>query len=151
MSIDTATTRSYLDFEGLGRLRGNAATGDAEKKAAAEKETAQHFEGMFIQMMMKSMREATDKEGLFSSDAEQTFQDMMDREISTSMAQRSAFGIGDMIIKSLKARESVPLSSQEALKLNGRTPAEGLPLPSAPQGLKLQEAIKGYAMPGNEP
>jgi flagellar protein FlgJ len=151
MSIDTATTRSYLDFEGLGRLRGNAATGDAEKKAAAEKETAQHFEAMFIQMMMKSMREATEKEGLFSSDAEQTFQDMMDREISSSMAQRSAFGIGDMILKSLKARESVPLSSQEALKLNGRTPTEGLPLPEAPKGLRLQEAIKGYAMPGDKP
>ena len=151
MSIDTATTRSYLDFEGLGRLRGQAATGDAEKKAAAEKETAQHFEAMFIQMMMKSMREATEKEGLFSSDAEQTFQDMMDREISSSMAQRSAFGIGDMILKSIKARESVPLSSQEALKLNGRMPTEGLPLPSGLQGLKLQEAIKGYALPGDKP
>jgi flagellar protein FlgJ len=151
MSIDTATTRSYLDFEGLGRLRGQAATGDAEKKAAAEKETAQHFEAMFIQMMMKSMREATEKEGLFSSDAEQTFQDMMDRELSSTMAQRSAFGIGDMILKSLKARESVPLSSQDALKLNARTPAEGLPLPIAPNGLKLQEAIKGYAMPGYKP
>ena len=56
-----------------------------------------------------------------------------------------------MILKSLKAREPVPLSSQEALKLNGLTPAEGLPLPSAPQGLKLKEAIKGYTMPGNEP
>jgi flagellar protein FlgJ len=151
MSINTATTRSYLDFEGLGRLRGNAATGDASQKAAAEKETAQHFEAMFIQMMLKSMREATEKEGLFSSDAEQTFQDMMDRELSSTMAQRSAFGIGDMILNSLKARESVPLSSQDALKLNGRTPTEGLPLPSAPQGLKLQEAIKGYTMPGDEP
>lgn len=151
MSIDTATTRSYLDFEGLGRLRGNAATGDASQKLAAEKETAQHFEAMFIQMMLKSMREATEKEGLFSSDAEDTFQDMMDRELSSSMAQRGAFGIGEMILDSIQARESVPLSSQDALKLNGRTPAEGIALPGPPQGLKLQEAIKGYSMPGDEP
>ncbi len=152
MSIDTATTRSYLDFEGLGRLRGQAATGDAEKKAAAEKETAQHFEAMFIQMMMKSMREATEKEGLFSSDAEQTFQDMMDRELSTSMAQRSAFGIGDMILKSIQARESVPLSSKEALKLHGPVPPEGLPVSNGqPQGFKLKEAIKGYTLPGDKP
>jgi hypothetical protein len=67
------------------------------------------------------------------------------------MAKRSAFGIADMIMDSLKARETAPISSQEALKLNGRTPAEGLPLPEAPKGLKLQEAIKGYAMPGDKP
>ena len=153
MSTETSNvTRSYLDFEGLGRLRGQAATGDATKKAAAERETAQQFEAMFIQMMMKSMREATEKEGLLSSEAENTFQDMMDREISSSMAQRSAFGIGDMILKSLKARESVPLSSQEALKLNARTPAEGLPMNSSqPAGFKIKEAIKGYAMPGDKP
>ena len=153
MSTDTTNvTRSYLDFEGLGRLRGQAATGDASKKAAAERETAQQFEAMFIQMMMKSMREATEKEGLFSSEAENTFQDMMDRDLSVSMAKRSAFGIADMIMDSLKARDGAPLSSQEALKLNGRATPEGLPLNSSqPQGFKLKEAIKGYTLPGDKP
>jgi flagellar protein FlgJ len=107
---------------------------------------------MFIQMMMKSMREATEKEGLFSSEAENTFQDMMDRDLSVSMAKRSAFGIADMIMDSLKARDSAPLSSQEALKLNGRATPEGLPLNSSqPQGFKLKEAIKGYTLPGDKP
>lgn len=153
MSTETSNvTRSYLDFEGLGRLRGQAASGDASKKAAVERETAQQFEAMFIQMMMKSMREATEKEGLLSSEAENTFQDMMDRDLSVHMAKRSAFGIADMIMDSLKARETAPISSQEALKLHGRTPAEGMPMPNnAPKGLRLQEAIKGYAMPGDKP
>jgi len=147
MSTDTtAVTRSYLDFEGLGRLRGQAASGDASKKAAVERETAQQFEAM------KSMREATEKEGLFSSEAENTFQDMMDRDLSVSMAKRSAFGIADMIMDSLKARDGSPLSSQEALKLHGRTPTEGLPLPSAQSpGFKVKEAIKGYTLPGDKP
>lgn len=153
MSLETSNiTRSYLDFEGLGRLRGQAASGDVSKKAAVERETAQQFEAMFIQMMMKSMREATEKDGLFSSEAENTFQDMMDRDLSVHMAKRSAFGIADMIMDSLQVRNAAPVSSQEALKLHGRTPAEGMPLKdNTPQGLKLQEAIKGYSMPGDEP
>jgi Rod binding domain-containing protein len=77
---------------------------------------------------------------------------MMDRDLSVSMAKRSAFGIADMIMDSLKARDGAPLSSQEALKLNGRTPPEGLPMnPSQPQGFKLKEAIKGYTLPGDKP
>lgn len=153
MSTETSNvTRSYLDFEGLGRLRGQAASGDASKKAAVERETAQQFEAMFIQMMMKSMREATEKEALFNSEAENTFQDMMDRDLSVHMAKRNAFGIADMIMDSLQTRETAPVSSQEALKLHGRTPAEGMPLPNnTPKGLRLQEAIKGYAMPGDKP
>lgn len=153
MSTDTTNvTRSYLDFEGLGRLRGQAATGDASKKAAVERETAQQFEAMFIQMMMKSMREATEKEGLFSSEAENTFQDMMDRDLSVSMAERSAFGIADMIMDSLKVRDGAPLSSQDALKLHGLTPPQGLSMPNAQgPGFKLKEAIKGYTLPGDKP
>jgi Rod binding domain-containing protein len=77
---------------------------------------------------------------------------MMDRDLSVSMAKRSAFGIADMIMDSLKARGGAPVSSQEALKLNARTPAEGLPMNSSqPAGFKIKEAIKGYAMPGDKP
>ena len=48
------SARSYLDFSGLGELRGKAQQHDD----AALKETAQHFEALFIQMMLKSMRDA---------------------------------------------------------------------------------------------
>ena len=59
----TDTTRSYLDFEGLGQLRGQA----RKDGKAALRETAQQFEGMFLQMMLKSMREATAKSDLVES------------------------------------------------------------------------------------
>jgi len=58
-SIDnTSTAKSYLDFSGLGELRGQA----QQNQDKALKESAQQFEGLFIQMMMKSMREASMKD-----------------------------------------------------------------------------------------
>ena len=50
-----ALANSYLDFAGLARLRGEA----HRSSGAANRETAQQFEAMFIQMMMKSMRDAS--------------------------------------------------------------------------------------------
>ena len=48
-------TGSYHDFNGLGKLKGQART-DAK---SAMRETAQQFEAMFLQQMMKSMRDAS--------------------------------------------------------------------------------------------
>ena len=56
-------TGSYLDFGGLGKLKGQART-DAK---AATRETAQQFEAMFLQMMMKTMRDAMPKSDLVES------------------------------------------------------------------------------------
>ena len=53
-AISTPSPNSYLDFDGLGQLKGQART-DAK---SAIKETAQQFEALFLQMMMKSMRDS---------------------------------------------------------------------------------------------
>jgi len=55
--VSSTVTQSALDFQGLGQLRGQAAQ-DGNK---AIRETAQQFESMFIEMMMKSMRESVEK------------------------------------------------------------------------------------------
>ena len=52
--VDTSMPRSYTDFTGLGELRGKA----QKDQNSALRESAQQFEGLFIQMMLKSMREA---------------------------------------------------------------------------------------------
>jgi peptidoglycan hydrolase FlgJ len=98
MAVDsTNVTRSYLDFQGLGELRGRA----AQDGKGALRETSQQFEALFIQMMMKSMREATFKSDMLQSDALDTYQDMFDREISVAMASRSSMGLADMLNQQL--------------------------------------------------
>jgi len=88
---------SYLDFSGLGELRHRAAK-DGE---GALRETAKQFEALFIQMMMKSMREASFKSDLLQSDSQDTYQDMFDKEVSVSLAQRGGFGLTDMLTQQL--------------------------------------------------
>jgi flagellar protein FlgJ len=98
MSINgIPSPQSYLDFSGLGELRHRAAKGGE----GALRETAKQFEALFIQMMMKSMRDASFKSDLLQSDSQDTYQDMFDKEVSVSLAQRGGFGLADMLTQQL--------------------------------------------------
>ena len=88
---------SYLDFDALGRLKGKAAK---DGKSAA-RETAQQFEALFLQMMMKSMRDASFKSDLVESQAKDTFEGMFDKEVSLAMAKKNTLGLADMLIKNM--------------------------------------------------
>ena len=90
-------TGSYLDFDALGRLKGKAAK---DGKSAAH-ETAQQFEALFLQMMMKSMRDASFKSDLIESQAKDTFEGMFDKEVSLAMAKKNTLGLADMLIKNM--------------------------------------------------
>ena len=126
---------SYLDFSGLGELRGRA----QQKDQGALRETAKHFEGMFIQMMLKSMRDANSvmKSDMNHSEAIDTFQDMFDKEISTQMANKNSLGIADMLVKQL-----TPHSNAPANVVNGKQVA--MPLAPAQASMSLNQPVKSY-------
>jgi flagellar protein FlgJ len=131
--MDTqAAARSYLDFAGLGALRGRA----TQNQSAALDETAKQFEAMFIQMMLKSMREASFESGLVQSDAMDSYRDMMDKELAMQLSKRGALGIANMLKQQLnpvaaaaspaseskpvyQAAEPMPLPAAKALKIRG--------------------------------
>jgi flagellar protein FlgJ len=122
-SIDnTSTAKSYLDFSGLGELRGQA----QQNQDKALKESAQQFEGLFIQMMMKSMREAsaTMKDEENQSNGMDTFENMFDKEISVQMAKRSALGVADYMAKAVKQQMATP----SALEVLNARQQQGMPL-----------------------
>jgi len=122
-SIDnTSTAKSYLDFSGLGELRGQA----QQNQDKALKESAQQFEGLFIQMMMKSMRDAssTMKDEENQSNGMDTFENMFDKEISVQMAKRSALGVADYIAKAVKQQMATP----SALEVLNARQQQGIPL-----------------------
>ena len=100
--------QSCLDFSGLGELRHRAAK-DGE---GALRETAKQFEALFIQMMMKSMRDASFKSDLLQSDSQDTYQEMFDKEVSVSLAQRGGFGLADMLTQQLS--KSLPKDAAAA-------------------------------------
>ncbi len=122
-SIDNnSTAKSYLDFSGLGELRGQA----QQNQDKALKESAQQFEGLFIQMMMKSMRDAsaTMKDEENQSNGMDTFENMFDKEISVQMAKRSALGVADYMAKAVKQQMATP----SALEVLNARQQQGMPL-----------------------
>lgn len=134
-----AVTGSYLDFGGLGKLKGQARN-DAK---AATRETAQQFEAMFLQMMMKTMRDAVPKSGLNESQAEETFQGMFDKEVSVAMAKRGSLGIAELLMQHMPDPNATQPSTAQMLK--GRE-GKGLPLQAAPASpMALQAAASTLA------
>ena len=134
--------RSYLDFAGLGELRGRAANG---QDPAALRQAARQFEAHFLQAMLKSMREATVIRGeLFGSQEQDTWQEMMDREVATQMGGRGSLGIADLIERHFAAGGVTPTPADTRQVLESR--GVGLPMPSAAPALPLP-ATPGARMP----
>jgi Rod binding domain-containing protein len=116
------STRSYLDFEGLGQLKGQA----RQDAKSATRETAQQFEAMFIQMMMKSMRESVMKSDLSENAPLETYQGMFDKEVSMQLAKKNSMGLADMLVKNLEQQQAATVSTAEMLKMREEG---GMPTP----------------------
>ena len=137
---NNSTAKSYLDFSGLGELRGQA----QQNQDKALKESAQQFEGLFIQMMMKSMRDAsaTMKDEENQSSGMDTFENMFDKEISVQMAKRGAMGVADFMAKAVKQQIATPSAAEV---LNARQ-TQGMPLHPELTAMPLQRNM-GKAIP----
>jgi flagellar protein FlgJ len=86
---------------------------------------------MFVNMMMKSMREATPQDSLNDSQTSKTFTSMLDQQLSQTVAKRGV-GLADMLIKQLSAQQG----NAQALAIGGEQVAAPaslavLPAPAA--------------------
>ena len=141
-SVNNASTRSYLDFQGLGELKGRA----ARDGKAALRETAQQFEAMFLQMMMKSMRDSIEKSELTHSEHAEMFEGMFDREVSLAMARRNSLGVADMLVQA-QTRQMGAMSTADALQ-SRQEPAADKPairrLDASQPALPLQHSAPAW-------
>ena len=101
----------YHDQNGLTDLKRTS----RDDPDAAIDEVATQFESMFIQMMLKSMREALPKDGLFSSNDMDTYTEMADQQIAVNMAESGGIGLADVIARQLRP----PVSMSELKKSDG--------------------------------
>lgn len=91
-----------LDFAGLAQMRAGAVQGQEK----VTKEVAQQFESIFINMMLKSMRDATERSGLLDSEATKTYESMFDQQLSTELAGKGTFGIAEALQNQLNVNPS---------------------------------------------
>jgi flagellar protein FlgJ len=109
MTTANASTNVYTDFQSLAQLRGKAAV-DAP---AALKEAGKHFEALFIQMMLKSMRQATPGDPLFGNKEGDLYRDLFDKQISENMASKGSLGLADIIVKQLQRNVQLQQSASD--------------------------------------
>lgn len=74
----------------------------------ALKEVAQQFEAIFINMMLKSMREALPKKGIFDSQQTQFYTQMLDQQLAQKMST-SGMGLADMMVQQLTRANGQPM------------------------------------------
>lgn len=94
---NTSLAGIATDFQGLGKLRASARQNDR----SAIRETAEQFEALFLQTMLKSMRQASIGDSLMGSDQANMYRDMMDQQLSIDLSKRGGIGLADVIERQL--------------------------------------------------
>ena len=94
---DVNANRFVLDTKAAGDLRARV----AQDPQAGLKQAAQQFEGMLLQMVMKSMRDATPQDGLMDSDQTRFYTSILDQQLAQNLAARGSLGFARMIEEQL--------------------------------------------------
>lgn len=74
---------------------------------------AKQFEALFLQMVLKSMRDAVPSNGMFDSDQTRLFQALQDQQTAMNLAQGRGVGLADVIYRQLGG-EALEGSEQRA-------------------------------------
>ena len=64
---------------------------------------ADQFESIFVYQMLKQARQSKLAEGIFSSEAQDTFNNMLDLEYSQILSNKNNFGIAEALIKQFQS------------------------------------------------
>lgn len=102
MNATDMSNQFALDVQGFQRLQHTARLDPEEGVGSA----AQQFEALFVQMMMKSMRDAIPTSGLLNSSATDTYQQMLDQQWSQVISSKGV-GLADALIEQLKREGAI--------------------------------------------
>ena len=81
------------------------------------KQAAQQFEGMMLQMMLKSMRDATPQDGPMDNDQTRFFTTIMDQQLAHDLSAKGQLGFAELIEKQLGRNMSSGKSEDTASSL----------------------------------
>jgi peptidoglycan hydrolase FlgJ len=126
-----------IDTKGMTELRQAA----KQNSPDALKETARQFEAMFMNMVMKSMREATPQDGIFDSEQSRMYTAMLDQQVSQNLAKRGV-GLADVLVRQL----SNTVNAQQAMSLE----QQGNASPSLEIAEKIAAGIAAHQLASKE-
>jgi flagellar protein FlgJ len=101
----------YNDFSQFTTLRAEA----TKNPNAALEDVAAQFESIFLQQMLKSMRDATVKSELFDSSQMDTYQSMADQQLAVQLSEQGGIGLARMMVEQMQTRGLVTGSTSDAI------------------------------------
>lgn len=108
--MDTQSARLVTDIAGLDQLKTQA----REDPSAVAGEVSREFEGLLVQMMVKSMRQASLGEGILDSQQSLFYRDMYDQQLASHLADRG-IGLAEVIERQLGVGGEQALPSGKAV------------------------------------
>ena len=146
MADSTITSGTMPSADVSNRLAADANSLNDLRRASKQntpesvKATAKQFEAMFVNMMLKSMRDATPQDGPFDSEQSKTFTSMMDQQLSQKIAARGV-GLAEVLEKQMLGASALSYTSKHATSSNLDTS----PLSINQQAKTLQSTTPGIS------
>jgi peptidoglycan hydrolase FlgJ len=119
MNADLSAVYQYADFKGLGDLRRMA----RQEAPEAADLAARQFEALFIQMMLKSMRDAMPIDGGQDGDQVQFYREMFDQQIALEMSRGEGIGLRESLLRELAPETTAAAAATELRVPERRIPA----------------------------
>jgi flagellar protein FlgJ len=121
MKLDAMSQNLAFDPQFSQQIRKN------QSESESLQQVAEQFETLFLQMVLKNMRSASDalsgEDGMFSSSQQLMFRDMYDSQMAQSMASTSKTGLAEQIVHQFKGAVE---NAENKLKPESKVVAESL-------------------------
>jgi flagellar protein FlgJ len=114
MNIDNPSSpgsnKLYSDLNSLQSIK-------TQSEPEALREVAKQFEQIFLNQMLKSMRDAneafSDPDNVFTGGDVRFYQDMLDQQTTINMADGRGIGLADALVRQLSSQLNIALDSQD--------------------------------------
>lgn len=141
MSLSTPISHSAVNFNGLAELRHSANKTNNDEQTL--RQVAGQFEALFLNMMLKSMRQASLGDDILGSKQTETYRDIADQQLAMDLSSRGGLGLQDVIMRQLGGQLSgngSELSPGQPYSIDTVSRRSALPIIEKPALLQQIEA-----------
>jgi flagellar protein FlgJ len=135
----------YNDFTQFTTLRAEA----TKNPNAAVEEVAAQFESIFLQQMLKAMRDATVKSDLLGSSQMDTYESMADQQLAVQLAEQGGIGLARMMVEQMQTRGLVTQAPDAEAPMNTGVSTNALAEPDVTKAFGLAVANAYELRSGN--
>ncbi len=115
LQAQAVTGRSNLEDKRIGDFEAAIKRAAQSNDVTELKKVASDFEEIFLNMMLKAMRQTVGDGGLIEkSNQAQIFESMLDEKFAEQLADAGGLGIGDLIVEQMKAYAKQPSDARQS-------------------------------------